>query len=82
MGISSTINMPAWGTEKNNEDTVEEYSKLLLKYAPALRGVTVYPDGARSGQPFNPVPYDEAINKVGVVFEEEENTCSGGICGI
>jgi ribonucleoside-diphosphate reductase alpha chain len=83
MAISSTINMPAWGSDLNNEDTVQPFAETLAKYAPRLRGFTVYPDGARGGQPLTMVPYAEAKGQEGVEFEENsEEACGGGICGI
>jgi ribonucleoside-diphosphate reductase alpha chain len=83
MAISSTINMPAWGSDKNNEDTVLDFSRVLAEYAPRLRGFTVYPDGARGGQPLTPCSYAEAKRHKGVVFEENSDAaCSGGVCGI
>jgi len=82
MSISSTINLPAWGTKHNNEDKVEEFASILAKYAPNLRGFTCYPDSARGGQPITEVSYDEAIKHRGVVYEENEEVCKGGICGI
>lgn len=82
MGISSTINLPSWGDKLNNPDTVEDLSRLLFKYAPELRGITVYPDGSRGGQPHTPVDYSTAASKRGVIFDETEEKCSGGICGI
>jgi ribonucleoside-diphosphate reductase alpha chain len=59
-GISSTINMPAWGSRHNNLSTLESYRMALLRHLPRLRGITVYPDGARSGQPLTPVSLAEA----------------------
>lgn len=83
MAISSTINMPAWGTEHNNEDTVEPFARILAQYAPRLRGFTVYPDGARGGQPLTSCTYKEAKRHKGMVYEENsEAACSGGVCGI
>jgi len=82
MGISSTINLPAWGTEYNNEDRVQEFANIFAKYATSLRGITVYPDGARGGQPLNSVPYEEAKKQEGYIFDEAEEKCSGGICSI
>lgn len=82
MSISSTINLPSWGTEYNNEDRVKEFSCVLAKYAPRLRGFTCYPDSARGGQPITETSYSDAINHKGVVFEEHEEVCKGGICGI
>lgn len=56
--ISSTLNLPAWGSKENNENTVDNFARLISKYAPRLRGMTVYPDGARGGQPIEPVAWD------------------------
>jgi len=83
MAISSTINLPSWGSEHNNEDTLPEFAKTLSKYAPRLRGFTCYPDGARGGQPITTVDYHEALHHQGTVFEEnQESQCRSGICGI
>ena len=81
MAISSTINMPEWGSEWNNEEMVESFARTLAEYAPRLRGFTCYPDGSRGGQPLTVVDYDTAANNVGVVFEENDS-CAGGICGL
>lgn len=82
MSISSTCNMPAWGSESNNESTLEKNADTLLKYAKRLRGFTVYPDGARGGQPLTQVSLEEALRDEGKVFEESENTCLNGVCGL
>lgn len=79
--ISSTINLPAWGSNLNNEDRVAAFAQTLSKYAPGLRGFTCYPDGSRGGQPIVPVPYAEAHAARGMVFEEND-ACKGGVCGI
>lgn len=83
--ISSTINLPAWGSESNNESKVREYGNILMKYLPELRGITTYPDGARSGQPLTPVEYKEAAQQLGEVFIEQIDICDitgkGGSCG-
>lgn len=81
MAISSTINLPAWGTKHNNEDTVAPFARTLARYAPRLRGFTAYPDGARGGQPLVSVPYSEAHNQTGVEYQEHDS-CKGGVCGI
>ena len=81
MSISSTINLPSWGSEGNNEDSVGKFSEVLAKYAPRLRGFTCYPDGSRGGQPITEVPYSEAIGHKGVVYEENDS-CKNGICGM
>jgi len=82
MAISSTCNIDAWGTENNNEKTMKENSKILLKYAKRLRGFTMYPDGCRGGQPLTKVSLEEALKNEGVVFEEKEKECLNGVCGI
>lgn len=82
MGISSTINLPAWGTESNNENTVKRMAQLIFKYCQQLRGITCFPDGARGGQPLSIVDYIFAKDQLGVVYSENEETCAGGICSV
>lgn len=89
MGISSTINMPSWGTEYNNENMVEEFAHTLAKYAHRLRGFTCYPDGARGGQPLTACSYHEARSNLGIEFIEHieihdvcEISGKGGSCGV
>jgi ribonucleoside-diphosphate reductase alpha chain len=82
MSISSTINLPEWGTKYNNEDTARKLADTLATYCTRLRGITVYPDGSRGGQPITPVPYETAHSKRGVIFDETEERCQGGVCGI
>jgi ribonucleoside-diphosphate reductase alpha chain len=89
MSISSTINLPAWGTKYNNPDTVKNFANTLASYAHRLRGFTCYPDGSRGGQPLSTVPYSEAVDKLGEEFDEHvethdicEITNSGGVCGV
>jgi ribonucleoside-diphosphate reductase alpha chain len=84
MSISSTINLPAWGGPTNNPDRVSEFSNVLAKYAPRLRGFTCYPDGSRGGQPLTSVPYSEAIKHKDVIYDEIIDVCDitkGGFCG-
>ncbi len=89
MSISSTINLPSWGSKLNNEDTVVDFTNTLASYAHRLRGFTVYPDSCRGGQPLTSVPYTEAVDKLGEEFEEGLEThdiCDitghGGSCGV
>jgi ribonucleoside-diphosphate reductase alpha chain len=85
MSISSTINLPAWGTSGNDESRVEHFAKTLAKYAPRLRGFTCYPDGSRGGQPITECSYDTALKHHGVEFTEHdvcELTGHGGSCGV
>jgi len=82
--ISSTINLPPWGSEQNNNGTVQNFGNMLIKYLPKLRGITVYPEGARSGQPLQPVKYTTAIKHIGEVFIEQADVCDiahAGTCG-
>ena len=83
-GISSTLNLPAWGSEHNNSDGVAVFGEMLMKYLPKLRGITCYPSDSRSGQPLTRVDYSEAIDNYGVEFEEHgnEQSCVSGACGV
>ncbi len=77
--ISSTVNLQAFGQPGN--DSVEEFGSILYQYLPTLRGITVYPDGARGGQPLTPVDFNYALGKKGLVLDAHEE-CEGGICGL
>lgn len=83
--ISSTLNLPSWGSEFNNEDTVKSFAKILSDFAERLRGFTCYPDGARGGQPFTELDVDYALANLGEVREEALDVCvlsgKGGVCG-
>lgn len=84
-GISSTINLPQWGSEQNNVSKVQGFGEMLMDYLPSIRGITCYPDGSRGGQPLTAVPYKEAAVMEGVVFDEAPtDVCDltrGGTCG-
>jgi ribonucleoside-diphosphate reductase alpha chain len=89
MAISSTINLPAWGSDLNNPDTVEPFSRTLARYSSRLRGFTCYPDGSRGGQPLTPCSYYEARERLGEEFKEGvkmHDVCDisgkGGVCGV
>lgn len=89
MSISSTINLPAWGSKYNNPDLVKPFAQTLSKYSSRLRGFTCYPDGSRGGQPLTSVPYSEAVERLGEEFEEHleaNDVCEisghGGSCGV
>lgn len=88
MSISSTINLPKWGSDGNNEDKVDAFTGTLAQYAHRLRGFTCYPDGSRGGQPLVSVDYADAVVKLGEEFEEHVETVdicditAGGSCGI
>lgn len=82
--ISSTINLPAWGSEQNNASKIQEFGNMLLKHLPKLRGITCYPDGCRSGQPLTPIKYTTAIKYLDEVFLEQADVCDitkAGSCG-
>ena len=82
--ISSTINLPAWGSAANNDATVRDFGDMLIRHLPNLRGITCYPDGARGGQPLSPVRYRTAVRQLGEVFVEAADVCDitrGGSCG-
>lgn len=81
-GIASTINLPPWQTEYNNETTMIELGNKLLDNLTKLRGITVYPDGARGGQPLTPVSFEQALSKEGHILEATD-LCDarGGSCG-
>jgi len=84
MSISSTINLPSWGSKGNSESDVIRFASTLAQYAPRLRGFTCYPDGSRGGQPITEVDYNEAIQHKGVIFQENdicEISNRGGSCG-
>lgn len=78
-GISSTINLPY---PIHDRDEQFAFGQMLIKHLPGLRGVTCYPDGARGGQPLEVASYDYALRQEGVVFEETEDRCIGGACGV
>jgi len=85
MSISSTINLPSWGSAGNNDKRVQSFTETLAKYAPRLRGFTCYPDGSRGGQPLTSVPYEDAIKSRDMIFDEVdicEFTGHGGSCGL
>lgn len=84
MSISSTINLPSWGSKGNDPSSVSTFAGILSKYAPRLRGFTCYPDGSRGGQPLTEVDYEDALKHKGTVFVEND-ICEiggrGGTCG-
>lgn len=78
--ISSTINLPEPITDAGE---VKAFADTIINYLPNVRGITVYPNGARGGQPLTSVPIDYALEHEGnVIVEGNEATCVGGVCGI
>lgn len=85
MSISSTINLPSWGSKGNSEADVQRFATTLSNYAPRLRGFTCYPDGSRGGQPLTEVDYKDALQHKGTIFVENDIcdiTGKGGSCGV
>ena len=79
-GISSTLNLPSYESQMY---TPEDFGEILMEHLPNVRGVTVYPDGARGGQPLTVVSYAEAVESEGIEYEELGNgmACVSGVCG-
>lgn len=78
--ISSTVNLPyvMEGAE------AADFGRTMMEYLPRLRGITVYPDGARAGQPRTPVDLEWALANEGVREAVTENVCGVGdaACGV
>lgn len=84
-GISSTVNLPPWGSFHNNEERVTEVAETISKYAPRLRGLTFYPDASRGGQPIVPIDYHDIkdrVNREGMIEDNTDKACRSGVCGI
>ena len=84
--ISSTLNLPSHFSMSEDFDAyARKFGDTLVSYAHRLRGFTVYPDGARGGQPITSVPYEDAKAQLGVEFKEHD-ICDisgkGGFCGL
>lgn len=86
MSISSTINLPEWGSKENNPDTVQPFAETLAKYATQLRGFTCYPNASRGGQPLTAVSYEEALKHKDTIFDEMPmdicDLTGSGTCGV
>jgi ribonucleotide reductase alpha subunit len=80
-GIASTINLPYPITDPHE---AYDFAQTLYQYLPRLRGVTVYPNGARAGQPLEAVAYEQVIGRTGITFEESgrDEQCRNGACGV
>jgi ribonucleoside-diphosphate reductase alpha chain len=79
--ISNTVNLPTYGTEGNTVGS-HAIADMVGTNLSFLKGLTVYPNGARAGQPLVPVELDEALGQTGVTFEEESERCLNGVCGV
>lgn len=83
--ISSTVNLPEWGSQWNNKDHIRPFGDTLMKHLPRLRGITAYPDGSRGGQPLTAIKYETAMKHQGTIFEETMDVCEitgAGSCGV
>ena len=81
--ISKTINLP-------NDAKAEDISRLALKYAPYLKGMTIYRAGSKGMEPLEALPLTEEniqmarnlINEQKAIAEMPEDVCKiGGECG-
>lgn len=70
--ISQTLNLSSWGGANNNETTLKQYQSSIERYILGLRGLTVYPDGARPGQPLEIVSFRDALS----ILEKDETRVS------
>jgi ribonucleoside-diphosphate reductase alpha chain len=76
--ISKTINLP-------NDASSREVSKMALKYAPYLKGITVYRAGSRGQEPLEAIPLTpENIELAKKMVQESKATSEivGGACRI
>jgi ribonucleoside-triphosphate reductase len=74
--VSKTINLPQVGTF-NIKRVARDVLDALEK---GVKGVTVYPNGARGNQPIIPVSLDEALKAQQTKTQMTEKECSTGTC--
>ena len=77
--ISSTVNLPHVIT---NPSEARGMGDLLMKYLPGMRGITMYPNGARAGQPRTPVDLEWALAQSGVIEDTSQDSCATGACSL
>jgi ribonucleoside-diphosphate reductase alpha chain len=77
--VSKTINVPA-------DYPVETFGEMMLKYAPQLKGTTVYRSGSRGNEPLSPMTAQEAIdyleNEQDALIGAAMSDCPSGTCEI
>jgi ribonucleoside-diphosphate reductase alpha chain len=75
--VSKTINV-APGTSP------EELSAAYMEYFPELKGVTIYPEGARENQPLTPLTLEQALGAAGtaLVGTSGVDACKSGQCDV
>lgn len=79
--ISGTVNLPCPLDPVANVREFQSFSNTLMKHLPDLRGITVYPDGARAGQPRTPVDLEWALEQHAEVAADE-GSCADGVCAL
>lgn len=75
--VSVTFNLPA---PEERQWTAEQFSDLLMRYLPYLRGFTAYPNGSRADQPLQVIAWEEADTTTAVV-DNSTQQCRSGLCG-
>jgi ribonucleoside-diphosphate reductase alpha chain len=73
--ISKTINLPS-------TSTAEEFSRSALDYAPYLKGLTVYRDGAHENAPLEAIPLTKENIDMYMSSQVVEGVQSGDVCSI
>ena len=75
--VSKTINLlPGAVTE-------QELSDLYMEFVPKLKGVTIYPEGSREGEPIKRMSNEELQEALkGIVSAEVLADCPTGTCEI
>jgi ribonucleoside-diphosphate reductase alpha chain len=79
--VSKTINLP-------HDTTVDDLDSLLLESVKDLKGVTVYRDGCREGQPLTVMSEDKVKQHLNLnkktdnSFKIEDVQCASGSCEI
>lgn len=77
--ISKTTNLP-------NDFPVDELGDVVLEYADAVKGFTIYRAGSKGNEPLQPldisdeVKLDHAMSQAGITKVESIEACRGGTC--
>lgn len=74
--ISKTINLPTVGTF----EIKRVIKDVLFALKGGVKGITVYPNGARGAQPFTPVPLKEALQVQKAETKQVQQDCTTGSC--
>ena len=78
--VSKTINIP-------HDYDIEKYGNVLLKYAPMMKGTTVYRSGSRGNEPLTPITVEQAVEYLEkkqdtLVIGAAQSDCPSGVCEI